>query len=60
MENGEKDQELKGLTVTTYVFLLVSECSWIFSSDPILATKSVNEQKFNQVNVKDLMAISIN
>ena len=57
---GLKDLELEGFKVTTSVFCFASECPSGSISDSILATKSVKDKKFNQVNVKDLMALLIN
>ena len=60
LRTGLKDLELAGFKVTTSVFCFGSECPAGSISDSILATKSVKDQKFNQVNVKDLTALLIN
>ena len=59
LENGEEYSELQGFTVTTLVFRVVSKCPWMSTSDPVAATKSVKGQNFNQLNVKELMAVLI-
>ena len=42
LENGERDSDLRGLTVTTPVLgALVSGCPWKSTLDPIIATKPV-------------------